>query len=85
MITTNQRDSLICAKALIYCKIAETYFLLEQYKDSFIYYKEAEKFLDLVDEGLKLRFMNTIQLIYIKLGLISGTEQESIESALEYF
>jgi len=41
-------------------KLGETFFLAEVFDKAYQYFLDAQKYLDRVDGGLKLRFLNTI-------------------------
>ena len=76
---------MVCARALVLFMIGENFFISEEFDQSENYFEHALILFDKVDDGLKLRFFNTIQQIYNTIGLLKANKIEEQDQAIKYF
>jgi hypothetical protein len=58
-------------------------FLGEEFEEAFYHFKDAQNYLDMVDEGLKIRFLNTIIVNYNRIGTVLASKiYNDLENAL---
>jgi len=77
-------DVFTCAKAIVLTKLGLNYYISTEFSKSEQIFKQALQLFDSVNDGLKLRFFNTLQEIYNTIGLILG-HREDFESSIRYF
>ena len=77
-------DVFTCAKAIVLSKLGQNYYISTEFERSEQIFKQALNLFDSANDGLKLRFFNSLQEIYNTVGLILG-HREDYENSIRYF
>jgi tetratricopeptide (TPR) repeat protein len=65
-------------------KLGQNYYISTEFEHSEQIFKQALNLFDSANDGMKLRFFNSLQEIYNTVGLILG-HREDYENSIRYF